>query len=132
MFGTIVFSSLICWLTSLPQLRSLLCPQETFELIPFNYETCDPLPDVFVRRHITLPLLSDLIGTIYTSEFSIHCVVIAIFASLVAPFGGFFASGIKRALKIKDFATLIPGHGGLTDRFDCILVISIFVYIYMK
>lgn len=73
-----------------------------------------------------------MIGTIYTSEFSIHCVVIAIFASLVAPFGGFFASGIKRALKIKDFATLIPGHGGLTDRFDCILVISIFIYIYLK
>lgn len=45
--------------------------------------------------------------------------VIALFASLVAPFGGFFASGFKRALKIKDFADVIPGHGGVTDRMDC-------------
>ncbi|EOD40933.1 phosphatidate cytidylyltransferase [Emiliania huxleyi CCMP1516] len=38
------------------------------------------------------------------------------FASLVAPFGGFFASGIKRAYKIKDFSAIIPGHGGVFDR----------------
>jgi phosphatidate cytidylyltransferase len=41
------------------------------------------------------------------------------FASLVAPFGGFFASGFKRAFKIKDFGDSIPGHGGMTDRMDC-------------
>lgn len=33
--------------------------------------------------------------------------------------GGFFASGFKRAFKIKDFGDSIPGHGGLTDRMDC-------------
>lgn len=43
----------------------------------------------------------------------------AIFASLVAPFGGFFASGFKRAFNIKDFGQSIPGHGGMTDRMDC-------------
>jgi hypothetical protein len=38
----------------------------------------------------------------------------------VAPFGGFFASGFKRAFKIKDFGDAIPGHGGFTDRCsDC-------------
>lgn len=45
--------------------------------------------------------------------------ILSLFASLIAPFGGFFASGIKRALKIKDFGDVIPGHGGLIDRFDC-------------
>jgi phosphatidate cytidylyltransferase len=33
--------------------------------------------------------------------FLIHTVVLALFASLIAPFGGFFASGFKRAFKIK-------------------------------
>ena len=50
----------------------------------------------------------------------------AIFASLVAPFGGFFASGFKRAFNIKDFGHSIPGHGGMTDRMDCQCVCSCF------
>lgn len=33
--------------------------------------------------------------------------------------GGFAASGFKRAFKMKDFGDTIPGHGGVTDRFDC-------------
>jgi CDP-diglyceride synthetase len=45
-----------------------------------------------------------------------HMIALALFASLIAPFGGFMASGIKRAYNIKDFGTLIPGHGGFTDR----------------
>jgi len=48
-----------------------------------------------------------------------HILVLATFASLIAPFGGFFASGLKRAFKIKDFGDSIPGHGGMTDRMDC-------------
>lgn len=47
------------------------------------------------------------------------------FASLVAPFGGFFASGFKRAFDIKDFGDSIPGHGGMTDRMDCQYVLHL-------
>lgn len=53
------------------------------------------------------------------------------FAAIIAPFGGFFASGLKRGLKIKDFADSIPGHGGFADRFDCHFVISFIVYFYL-
>jgi hypothetical protein len=48
-----------------------------------------------------------------------HALVIALFTSLLAPFGGFLASAVKRAFKIKDFGEVIPGHGGVTDRMDC-------------
>ena len=57
--------------------------------------------------------------------------VIASFASLIAPFGGFFASGVKRAFRIKDFGDTIPGHGGITDRFDCHGLMGIFTYIFL-
>ena len=50
--------------------------------------------------------------------------MLACFASLVAPFGGFFASGFKRAFDIKDFGQSIPGHGGMTDRMDCQCVLT--------
>jgi hypothetical protein len=46
----------------------------------------------------------------------IHAVVLGMFASLVAPFGGYLASGIKRAYAIKDFDSIIPGHGGSTRQ----------------
>jgi phosphatidate cytidylyltransferase len=59
-----------------------------------------------------------------------HAVVLAVFASAIAPFGGFFASGFKRGFKIKDFGDSIPGHGGMTDRMDCQVVMAAFSYIY--
>ena len=60
----------------------------------------------------------------------LHAVALAAFASLVAPFGGFFASGLKRSLKVKDFGHSIPGHGGMTDRMDCQVVMAVFSYLY--
>jgi phosphatidate cytidylyltransferase len=48
-----------------------------------------------------------------------HALALGLFASIIAPFGGFFASGFKRAFKFKDFGDSIPGHGGFTDRMDC-------------
>lgn len=40
----------------------------------------------------------------------VHAVWLGLFASLVAPFGGFLASAIKRAYGIKDFDSIIPGE----------------------
>jgi phosphatidate cytidylyltransferase len=60
----------------------------------------------------------------------LHAVMLAMFASSIAPFGGFFASGFKRGFKIKDFGQSIPGHGGVTDRFDCQVVMAAFSYVY--
>lgn len=63
------------------------------------------------------------------APFQLHSIVMAIFASLVAPFGGFFASGFKRAFNIKDFGDSIPGHGGMTDRMDCQFLMGLFSYV---
>jgi phosphatidate cytidylyltransferase len=59
-----------------------------------------------------------------------HTLAFATFASLIAPFGGFFASGLKRTFKIKDFGHSIPGHGGMTDRMDCQFIMGFFAYMY--
>jgi len=82
----------------------------------------------FVLGKLLVPsLLQDVV---WCSEMQLHAIAFAVFASLVAPFGGFFASGFKRAFKIKDFGDAIPGHGGFTDRMDCQLIMGSFSYIY--
>lgn len=66
------------------------------------------------------------------SPMQFHIFFLASFASLVAPFGGFFASGIKRTFKIKDFGDSIPGHGGVTDRMDCQFIMGTLTYMYYQ
>lgn len=61
----------------------------------------------------------------------VYTIVVAVFVSLVAPFMGFFASGFKRAVGVKDFGTTLPGHGGLTDRMDCISLVCTFNYFFL-
>lgn len=60
----------------------------------------------------------------------LHVLVLATFASWIAPFGGFFASGLKRTFKIKDFGDSIPGHGGMTDRMDCQFIMGTITFFY--
>jgi phosphatidate cytidylyltransferase len=61
----------------------------------------------------------------------LHVFVLSLFASTIGPFGGFFASGLKRSIKIKDFSNLIPGHGGVSDRMDCQMIMGSFTYFYL-
>jgi CDP-diglyceride synthetase len=60
-----------------------------------------------------------------------HALIMALYVSLISPFGGFLASAVKRAHDAKDFGSLIPGHGGVVDRFDCQVVTAPFVYLYL-
>lgn len=56
-------------------------------------------------------------------------IVIVLMASVSGQFGDLFASKIKRTTGVKDFANVLPGHGGILDRFDSIIFVSPFVYI---
>lgn len=99
----------------------------------FSGLKCDPNP-VFLPRLYELPQFFFLphhrTVTFTIAPMLLHSLVLASFASLIAPFGGFFASGLKRSFKIKDFGDSIPGHGGMTDRMDCQFIMGFFAYMY--
>lgn len=47
---------------------------------------------------------------------------------ILGMFGDLFASAIKRSVGLKDYSNLIPGHGGILDRVDSIIMIAPFLY----
>ena len=52
----------------------------------------------------------------------VHCIVIAILLNVAGVYGDLIESQWKRHYNVKDSGNLIPGHGGLLDRFDSALV----------
>ena len=51
-------------------------------------------------------------------------------ASIVGQFGDLAMSSIKRIVGIKDYGKLLPGHGGILDRFDSMLFVMPFTYLF--
>ncbi|MDF2840919.1 MAG: hypothetical protein K0Q99_1691 [Clostridia bacterium] len=71
-----------------------------------------------------------IMGT-YNSEIGIHnFVLIGLLCGIFSQLGDLAASYIKRNTNLKDFGNLIPGHGGILDRFDSILFTMPVVYYY--
>ena len=70
-----------------------------------------------VKNHITMP------GNIYLNLF-----IIGALGAIPAVIGDLAASAIKRNNDIKDYGKLIPGHGGVLDRFDSMIFTAPIIY----
>lgn len=128
---TVIFG--VFFSAALGKSKYFVCPVTDLGANIFTGLQCEPNP-VFLPRIFQLPELFFLppntTFSVTLAPIQIHTFVFATFASLIAPFGGFFASGLKRTFKIKDFGHSIPGHGGMTDRMDCQFIMGFFTYIY--
>ena len=68
----------------------------------------------------------------YTHNIVINAVVIAVVGGGFGIVGDMAASAVKRHTGIKDFGKLFPGHGGLLDRADSLIVIAPMVYLVLN
>ena len=58
--------------------------------------------------------------------------IIGIFGTAMSILGDLSFSLIKRSCHIKDFSEIIPGHGGILDRFDSVIFAAPFVYLLVQ
>jgi phosphatidate cytidylyltransferase len=62
----------------------------------------------------------------------VFLIMICLIGSFIAVIGDLFFSWVKRGCKIKDFGDVMPGHGGVLDRFDSVIFVAPFVYFMIK
>lgn len=122
-------------------------------LCSWGCDTCAYCVGVLIGKHKMAPVLSPkksvegavggvlgaaLLGALYAWAISaynpasahtplIYAVICAV-GALVSMVGDLAASAIKRQQNIKDYGTLIPGHGGILDRFDSVIFTAPIIY----
>jgi len=113
----------------------LTCPAAGLYIKPFPPAlVCEPHWVFTVTTYNLNWRICKLVGlsSITLLPIQLHGLAYGLFASVIAPFGGFFASAIKRAYEIKDFDSIFPGHGGMMDRMDCQLLMMTFTSFHYK
>ena len=119
-------------------------------LCSWGCDTCAYCVGMLIGKHKMAPVLSPkksiegavggvagaaLLGVIYAAatqgkmaEYALICAV----GALISMVGDLAASAIKRNRGIKDYGKLIPGHGGILDRFDSVIFTSPIIFYLAK
>ena len=125
-------------------------------LCSWGCDTCAYCVGVLIGKHKMAPVLSPkksiegavggvvgaaLLGAIYAAVVGSHLeaenpvityAIICAVGALISMVGDLAASAIKRNQGIKDYGKLIPGHGGILDRFDSVIFTAPAIYFLAK
>ena len=125
-------------------------------LCSWGCDTCAYCVGMLIGKHKMAPVLSPkksvegavggvvgaaLLGAVYAAVVGSHLeaenpvityAIICAVGALISMVGDLAASAIKRNHNIKDYGTLIPGHGGIMDRFDSVIFTAPVIYYLAK
>lgn len=88
----------------------------------------DVFPTYFnPNNDMTLLVTFSSLGELSRAAQAPIIIVITLVASMLGQIGDLVASKFKRTYEIKDFSNIFPGHGGVLDRFDSALFVSMFL-----
>lgn len=126
-------------------------------LSSWGSDTCAYCVGMLIGKHKMAPVLSPkksveggvggvlgaaLLGALYavviakwnpdSGHTALMYALICAVGALISMVGDLAASAIKRNKEIKDYGRLIPGHGGILDRFDSVIFTAPFIYFLAK
>lgn len=116
-FGTDTFAYVVGNLFGRHKLSPNLSPKKTIE---------GSVGGILGSMFLTI-IYSIYIG----NNISWHLILLSIVVSVMSQLGDLAASKIKRMAGIKDYGFIMPGHGGVLDRFDSIIICAPLVYYYV-
>ncbi|MEY1638381.1 phosphatidate cytidylyltransferase [Tenuifilum osseticum] len=86
----------------------------------------------FVGGIATTLLVAWVIAMFFDEVSLKHWLAIGLITALMAVLGDLVESMFKRSIGVKDSGKFLPGHGGLLDRFDALLMVLPMVYVYLE
>ena len=107
------------------KLCPLISPKKTVEGLIGGVVT------VGVVTAITVLIYNSFILTEHQLSYAV-LIPLSMVASLAGVVGDLSASVIKREYNVKDFGNIMPGHGGVLDRFDSVTLVAPFLYVAMS
>ncbi len=145
------FSSIVC-------VRYMASGKYIYLLVFLGAWVCDTFAYFtgrFLGKHKLIPEISpkktiegSIGGIVFTiGAFALYCfivnkfwgdkvqlsyitlIILGLFASIISQIGDLVASAVKRQYEVKDYGSLFPGHGGVLDRFDSVMLVAPVTYI---
>ena len=92
------------------------------------------LTEISPKKTIEGSLVGTIMGVVVGSVYyfyvvggvtGIESILLCLFLTILSELGDLVFSSIKRNFNIKDYSNLIPGHGGILDRFDSVIYVSL-------